>query len=130
MFSCILVIFSIGYAKEFSPIAFFTLFYAFIAYRIVVLRKAKVWGNYAVGDSLGALLYFVIDWLLFVVWIIGILILLANMSSMNLSWIYQSTYGSVFLNVLGVVFAVFISWMVLIFWRAIQQGKKIKRIQH
>lgn len=124
VFSGILVIFSMGYAKEFISIAFFTLFYAFIAYRIVVLRKAEVWGDYAAGDSLGALLYFVIDWLLFVSWIIGTLILLSVVPSIDLLNTYQSTYLFGFLSVLGIALATLISWIVLIFWRAIRQERE------
>ena len=41
IFSGIFLIFSIGYAKEYTLIAFFTFFYALIAHRIVVLRKEE-----------------------------------------------------------------------------------------
>lgn len=126
IFSGILVIFSRGYDKEYISIAFFTFFYAFVAYRIVVLRKAEVWGDYAVGDNFGALLYFLIEWLFFIGWIVGLVLLLANVNVMNLFTDYQHIFLSQFFNVIiTLAFATFVAWTVLIFWRK-HRHEKIK----
>lgn len=118
IFSGILVIFSMGYAKEFIPVVFFTLFYAFVVYRILVLRKTEVWGNYAVGDTLGALLYFVIDLLFFVSWVVGSVLLLSGVHLLNLLSYFQ--FGIFFWSAL----IMFVSWLVLIFWRAVKEERK------
>lgn len=126
IFSGVFIIFSIGYAKEFVPLAFFTFFYAFVAYRIVVLRKAEVWGDYAVGDNFGALLYFLIEWLFFISWIAGSVLLLANVKLMNLFIDYQNIFLSqLFSVVITLASATFVAWTVLIFWRK-HKHEKIK----
>ena len=66
VFSSILLIFSIGYAKEYSLIAFWTFFYALIAHKFVVIRKLEDWSKYLVGNTLGAILYFFLDWISFI----------------------------------------------------------------
>lgn len=118
IFSGILVIFSIGYAKEFSSVAFFTFFYAFVAYKILVLKKAEVWGRYAVGDTLGALLYFIIDLLLFVSWVIGTTLLLSGVHLLNLLSYCQ--FGVFLWSSLIML----VPWLVLTFWRAIREERR------
>lgn len=120
IFSGVLVIFSMIYAKEFIPVGFFTLFYAFVVYKISVLRKAEVWGNYAVGDTLGALLYFVVDFLFFVSWILGSTLLISGEPLLNLLPICY--FGIFFCS----AFVISISWLVLIFWRAVKEERKNK----
>lgn len=129
VFSAIFVIFSVGYAQKYVPISLFFLFYAFIAYRIVVLRKAEKWGNYAVGDWLGALMYFLIDWLFFVAWISGTILLLNKVNMQNLLSDYQYNFLSeFFVYILIFTSVIFISWIVLIFWRRIADDRKDKTL--
>ena len=124
IFSAIFIIFSAVYAKEYVLISLFFLFYAFVAYRIVVLRKAEKWGDYAVGDWFGALLYFLIDWLSFIAWIVGTILLLNKVYMTNLLTNYQHNFLSgLFVYVLVFASAIFISWIVLIFWRKIRAKK-------
>ena len=120
IFSGLLVIFSMGYAKEFVSVAFFTFFYALVAYKIIVLRKAEVWGNYAVGDTLGAILYFLVDLLFFVSWIIGTIFLLSGAPLVSL--LFYCQFGTFFISAL----IVSASWIALIFLRAIREERKKK----
>lgn len=124
IFSGIFVIFSIGYAKEYTSIAFFTFFYAFIVYRIVILRKTEIWGDYAVGDNFGALLYFLIEWLFFIGWIAGLVLLLTDVNLVNLFGDYRHIFLSkFFVVVLTLASTTFVAWIVLIYWRKIGHEK-------
>jgi len=108
----IFVIFSIQYGEEqFILLSLFIFFYAFIAYRIRVISKKEVWGDYAVGNNWGAGLYFLIDWLLFIGWIAGSIFLLTD---------YLENYRSVFLWTMvisfGLALAFFVAWIIKMFY--------------
>lgn|SRR3989338_2050856 len=116
VFSSILLIFSIGYAKEYSLIAFWTFFYALIAHKFVVIRKLEDWSKYLVGNTLGAILYFFLDWISFIGWLLGVLLLLAEvqqrnlveiLSSSNLIYLKDLLYLSAGLSVL-----IFLMWVI------------------
>ena len=123
VFSAIFVIFSIGYTntKEFTPIAFFTFFYAFIAYRLKVISVKEVWGDYAIGDNCGALLYFLIDWLFFIGWIAGSVFLLTDNS---LAFPYFKDHSSFILYIMkfsfGSALTFFIWWVGKMFYKKIK----------
>ena len=127
VFSSIFLIFSIGYAKEYSLIAFFTFFYSLVAHRIVVFRKTPKWGDSAVRTWFGALLYFLLDWSLFVGWIIGTVILLVEVHGTGfLDLLGNVKYFSLFkffYITIGFSFLIFLLWLVQAFWLAIQEEK-------
>lgn len=115
IFSGIFIIFSIKFGMEkYILIAFFTFFYALLAYRIRVISKKEVWGDYAVGDNFGALLYFLTEWLFFIGWIVGSALLLNDVQLFDLFSDYRF-----FVIVLTFASAIFVAWIVLIYWRKI-----------
>jgi len=115
IFSGIFIIFSIKFEVEkYILIAFFTFFYALLAYRIRVISKKEVWGDYAVGDNFGALLYFLTEWLFFIGWIVGSVLLLNDVQLFDLF----SDHGF-FTIILTFASATFVAWAVLIYWRKI-----------
>ncbi|KKU18009.1 MAG: hypothetical protein UX27_C0023G0002 [Candidatus Azambacteria bacterium GW2011_GWA2_45_90] len=128
VFSSIFLIFSIGYAKEYVLIAFFTFFYALVAHRIVVFRKTPKWGDNAVRTWFGALLYFLLDWSLFVGWIIGTMILLVEIHWASfLDLLGNAEYLNlfeVFYITIGFSFLTFLLWLGQAFWLAIRGDKK------
>lgn len=115
---------SVVYAEKYVTIAFFTLFYTFLAYRVTVLRRAEVWGDYLVKGNLGAALYFLTDWFLFVSWISGVLFF---MTDSNLAFQQFKSYNS-FLLLVTIIFLVigflaFVVWLGKAFFQKVRDKK-------
>lgn len=130
VFSSILLIFSIGYAKEFILVAFFTFFYALIAHRMAVFKRVE-WGDYtAVShgiEVLDVILYFLLDWLLFAGWIIGTIILLNEKQGLDLLGILQiAEIKNPFILLHRIAISAlltFIIFVVRIFWKISRKTK-------
>lgn len=115
VFSAILVIFSVIYGKEYVLLSFYTFFYALIAHKIVVIRKFDEWDKCLVGSVIGAGLFFLLDLLLFIGWIIGVIVLLSGIPSTDLVNLLSSSNRDSLIRFLyfvlifaGIVFAVWI----------------------
>lgn len=116
IFSGVLVLISVFKENDYVVISFFTLFYAFVNFKVEGIRKHESLGDHAVGNNFGAVLYSLISLLLLVGWILGSVVLLSDVGSTLgylknnfslLSWIT----GFVLIGAL----ALFVSWMLYIF---------------
>lgn len=103
--------FSVVYAEKYVTIAFFTLFYTFLAYRVTVLRKTEIWGDYLVKDNFGAALYFLTDWFLFAAWILGVLFF---MTDGNLAFQQFKSYNN-FLWLVTIIFFI-LGFLIFFIW--------------
>lgn len=80
IFSGLLVVISMLWAKEYIGIVFFTLFYALIAHYLTALRRHESLGQYAVGKHKEQIILFILlNIFLFVWWSTGTWAMLFNL---------------------------------------------------
>ncbi|MDO8611036.1 MAG: hypothetical protein Q7R95_10955 [bacterium] len=109
IFSGALVIVSVWNNNDYIPLSYFTLFYAFINFKIEAIRRHPSMGNYGMRTIWGTIFYTLISWSLLIWWIIGVSIINNNL---DLLFNYKHRYFYVSLGCLILIFI----WMMIIFY--------------
>lgn len=128
IFSGLLVVISMLWAKEYVGIAFFTLFYALIAHYLTALRRHESLGQYAVGKHKEQIVLFtLINIFLFVWWSTGAWAMLFNLGQIKFCFPLSMEFTCLSFYAIIVALILLVIWTSIFFYKIFrgnqQQGK-------